>query len=188
MDGIINILLLIEGCKRQNRNSQRKLYEHYFGYAMNVALRYSKNRMEAEEILNNAFLKVFHQLDKYNPTLPFKPWLRSVLTHTAIDYYRANKNVLSFGALEPGQDIADDEGPLLIPSEETDLLPILQKLSPAYRMVFNLYVMEEYKHEEIAEILGISANASRANLTRAKQALRKLIAAQNGEHLKMKSL
>jgi RNA polymerase sigma factor (sigma-70 family) len=88
----INLKLILDGCLRRNRNSQRKLYEYFFGYGMNVCLRYAKNRQEAEEILNNAFLKIFTNLDKYDPAYPFRTWLRRILINSAVDYFRATRN------------------------------------------------------------------------------------------------
>jgi RNA polymerase sigma factor (sigma-70 family) len=96
LENNINITLIVEGCRRSNRNSQRKLFEHFFAYAMSVCLRYAKNREEAEEILNNVFLKVFRFIDKYDSEYPFRIWLRKILINTSIDYHRANHKHLSF--------------------------------------------------------------------------------------------
>ena len=174
IDRSINIQLIVKGCHENNRNSQRKLFEHFFAYGMNICLRYTKNREEAEEILNSGFLKVFRFIDKYDSAYPFRFWLRKILVNTAVDYYRAHHKQPAFLELKPAVDVADDASfPILNPNE--DVLPILQQLSPTYRLVFNLYVMEGYKHDEIAEMLDISASASRSNLTRAKNRLRQII-------------
>ena len=95
---------------------------------------------------------------------PFRFWLRKILVNTAIDYYRANQKYPRFLELKTTGDVATEELPLPEIGPETDVLPILQQLSPVYRMVFNLYIMEEYKHDEIAEMLDISSSASRSNL------------------------
>ena len=161
------------------------LYEHFFGYGMNIGLRYSKNREEAEEVLNNAFLKVFTHFDKYDPTLPFRTWLRRILINSAIDYFRANQKYPVLLELHTSNDVSDESLPMphLAPGE--DMLPIVQELPPAYRMVFNLYVMEEYSHDEIGELLGISASASRSNLARAKEKLRAMLLKKSPKALKM---
>ncbi|MEK7256556.1 MAG: RNA polymerase sigma factor [Bacteroidota bacterium] len=171
----INIQLLLQGCLQGNRQSQRKLYEHFYGYAMNVCLRYSKNQREAAEVLNDAFLKVFTHLDRYDASYPFRAWLRRILINAAIDYYRKHHRVPDPVELTLSADRADEDLPLpqILPGE--DVLPLLQKLPPAYRMVFNLHVMEEFKHHEIAEMLGISAATSRSNFLRAKQKLREIL-------------
>ena len=171
----INLKLILEGCRQGNRSSQRRLYEHFFGYGMSVCLRYSRHREEAEEVLNNAFLKVFNNLDKYDPAFPFRTWLRRILINSAVDYFRANQKYPVLLELYAAPELSDDPLPLPALSPGEDVLPILQALSPAYRMVFNLSVMEGYPHDEIGEILGISASASRSNLTRAKEKLREIL-------------
>ena len=171
----INIQLIIEGCKRGNRNSQRILFEQYAGYGMSICLRYAKNREEAEEILNNGFLKTLNKIEQYDTQYPFQVWLRKIMINTAVDYHRANKNQLTFLELQPNNSKSVEDTPMPMLSPNEDVLPILQQLSPAYRMVFNLSVMEGYKHDEIAEMLGISAGASRSNLARAKEKLRAIV-------------
>jgi RNA polymerase sigma-70 factor (ECF subfamily) len=167
--------LLLQGCRRGNRNSQRKLYEHFYGYAMSICLRYSKNREEAAEILNDAFYKALTRLDQFDPAQPFKAWLRRILINSAIDYYRKNYKLPAHLELSAAADVADAEMPLPQIAPGEDLLPVLQQLSPAYRMVFNLFVMEGYKHAEIAEMLSISVGTSQSNLVRAVQKLRALM-------------
>jgi len=181
----INIRLLIEGCRKNNRASQRKLYEHFYGYGINIALRYTKNTIEAEEILNDAFLNVFLNLDKYDSQYPFKPWLRKILINSAIDYFRKfQKHQLTFTTEEVPEQI-DLESSTTVGSEE-DVLPIIQQLSPKYRMVFNLYVIEGYKHHEIADMLQISVGTSKSNLARAKKKLKELWFENNPEQVKLK--
>lgn len=180
----LNLKLLLEGCLRNNRNSQRKLYEHFYGYGMNICLRYARNREEALEMLNDGFLKVFGKLNYYDPAYPFKGWLRRILINAAIDYHRLHhKQPPHLELLDAGA-LADDEAPLPTISPDEDLLPIIQQLPPGYRMVFNLYVMEGYKHHEIAELLGISVGTSKSNLLRAKEKLRILLENKGGKMAK----
>ncbi len=171
----INIQLLIQGCKQNNRNSQRRLFEHFAGYALSICLRYTKNRAEAEEIINTGFLKIFNHIDQYDSTFPFRVWLRRIMINAAIDYHRANKASFTLLELRPEMEVAIEELPLPMLSPEEDVLPILQQLPEAYRIVFNLYVLEEYKHKEIAKLLGITESTSRSNLARAKEKLRTLM-------------
>jgi RNA polymerase sigma-70 factor (ECF subfamily) len=172
----VNLQLVLEGCRKQNPMSQRKLYEYYYGFAMHLALRYGKNKDEALEILNDGFLKVFRNIDRYDNKYPFKAWLHRVIVNAGIDYYRAQKNQFSFLELVDGH-AEMENGEEVFPSisPEEDMLPIIQELPPAYRMVFNLYVMEEYKHHEIAELLGISIGTSKSNLARAKAKIKHAI-------------
>jgi len=171
----LNLTLILQGCRRGNRNSQRKLYEHFHGYGLNICLRYAKNREEAVEILNDAFLKTFTNLDKYDVAFPFKGWLRRILINSAIDYHRKNSKLVKCLEINAAREVAHEEMPMPTLSPNEDVLPILQKLSPEYRLVFNLFVMEDYKHHEIAALLGISVSTSRSNLVRAKQKLRILL-------------
>lgn len=171
-DELDNILL---GCRENNRNSQRQLYERFYGYAMNVCLRFAWQPVEAKEILNDAFFKVFTRLDRYDPSLPFRSWFRRILINSAIDHFRkyhAQPATLDLMSVE-GQMAEEMPLPALLPDE--DVLPILGQLSPAYRMVFNLYVIEEYPHRDIARMLGIDERTSRSNLARAKEKIRALI-------------
>lgn len=180
-----DLLPVLQGCQKGNLNSQRRLYEQFYGYAMSISLRYSKGRDEAVEILNDAFLKVFNHLDKYDTAYPFKVWLRRIVINAAIDYHRKNKNLTHTLDLASAAELAAEEMPLPKLSKDEDVLPILQKLSPAYRMVFNLYVLEGYAHQEIAELLGIDARTSRSNLVRATQNLRALMTKKNFDAAKL---
>lgn len=172
-------LHLIEECFLEKRKSQRALYEKFYGYGMSISLRYSNNRRDATEILNDSFLKVFTNLKRYDKSLPFKAWLRRIIINTSIDHFRKNErsvhqltNDVAF--VDTGTDIPVDHS--------IDVLPLLQKISPQYRIVFNLYVMEEYKHNEISEMLSISEGTSRSNLLRAKAKLKELIIKQYEEN------
>ena len=183
----------IEGCRRSNLNCQRSLYELYYGYGLSMALRYAYNREEAVEILNDAFIKVFSKLHQYNIEQPFKPWFRRILIHSSIDYHRAQHKFPTPIDIDSVIYLLEDELPLPVLSSEEDALPMVQALPPQYRMVFNLYVMEEYDHKEIAAMLGITESTSRANLARAKEKLRDMLVhrlPKNGQStpIKYKSL
>ena len=172
----INLQQILDGCRRGERDAQRRLYEHFFPYGMSICLRYSKNRDDARGIFNDGLLKVFSRLDQFDPNFRFEGWLRTILIRTAIDHHRSQHRFPEPLGLDSLPELIDDGPPMpqILPGE--DLLPILQKLSPAYRVTFNLYVMEDYRHHEIAEMLGISVSASRSNLARAKQQLLLLLA------------
>jgi len=165
--------LLIEGCKKRDRESQRLLYKHYYAYAMSICTRYSRTREEAREILNDGFMKVFSKIDQYNPETSFQGWLRRTMINTAIDHYR--KEVKHYNQVS----IHDDESSVSIPVipeddlAHQDLVSLIQQLSPAYRAVFNLYVVDGHNHKEISKILGISEGTSKSNLLKAREVLRK---------------
>ncbi len=184
---------MIVGCRSSNLNSQRSLYEQYYGYGLAICLRYAHNREEAVEILNDAFLKVFSKLDQYHIEQPFKPWLRRILIHSAIDYHRAQHKFPIPIDIESVYYLEADELPMPVLSPNEDALPLVQALPPQYRIVFNLFVMEEYDHKDIAAMLGISESTSRANLVRAKQKLREMLVGrlpkrESLTNLKLKSL
>ena len=170
----VHIQLLIRGCQQNNRQSQKRLYEYFYGYVLNVALRYSRNREEAVEVLNDAFYKAFKNIDKYDPAYPFKTWIRRITVNAAIDYHRKYHSKAKEVPIEYNTQQQVTEEMDIFLDKDFDSLPILQKLSPAYRMVFSLFVIEEYKHHEIAEMLNISASTSRSNLLRAKKQLKKI--------------
>lgn len=178
----INLQLVIEGCRNDNPHSQRKLYEHFYGYGMSICLRYAKNDKQAEEILNDGFLHVFRHLDQYDPDFPFKYWLRQILINAAVDYFRRHQRYYRMFRTEAALEKTPEEGYAPVIDNEDDVLPILQKLPPAYRLVFNLYVIDEYKHHEIAQLLGISVGTSKSNLARAKASLRRLLSKKQNKH------
>ena len=169
----INFRLILQGCKEKNPSSQERLYKHFYGYGMHVALRYTKTKREAEEILNDAFLKVFNNIDQFDTGFPFKSWFRKVVVNTAVDSFRKHKKYNEmFSSIEPNVDSISDELYDFTIDKTEDVLPIIQELPPAYRMVFNLYVMEGFKHQEIAKMLNISVGTSKSNLSRAKEKLK----------------
>ena len=180
MPAHFDISTILDGCRRGDRNSQRKLYEHFYGYGMSICLRYAHDKGEAAEILNEGFFKALRNILQYDAGKPFRFWLRQIFVHTAIDHFRKRHNIPVPEELTLLHCLETDEMTDFEIDPDEDVLPILQKLSPAYRTVFNLYVMEEYSHAEIAAMLGISAAASRSNLTRAKEQLREIWLKEHG--------
>ncbi|MFD2571345.1 RNA polymerase sigma factor [Spirosoma soli] len=167
---------LLAGCLRNHRQSQELLYRQFYGYAMSVCLRYAPTREGALEVLNDGFLKVFTRLDQYDPEQPFKGWLRRILINAAIDHYRQEVRHHNHEAVEQAEQTAvSQSADAYSQLAHEDLLAMIQRLSPAYRLVFNLYVMDGFTHEEIAGQLGISVGASKSNLARARENLRLLL-------------
>lgn len=182
MDDPAQLDAIIDGCLRGNRESQKMLYQHYYGYAMSVCLRYSKSREESREILNDGFMKVFTRLGLRDIKSSFKSWLRKILINSAIDHYR--KNSKHYNHEEVAESIAwtpyhqtDAIGDL----SYTELIAMVQHLSPAYRTVFNLYVIDGFTHEEIANQLEISIGASKSNLFKAREHLKEFFIKNNIE-------
>lgn len=137
-------------------------------------MRYAKSKMEAQEILNDGFLKVFMKIEKYDVEKSFKGWLRRILINTALDNYRKYSKhyyLQDITSIPDVQDNTDVQAQLAY----EDLLAIIQQLSPAYRTIFNLHVIDGFKHEEIAEKLNISVGTSKSNLSKARENIRILI-------------
>ncbi len=174
----INLELILDGCRRGNRASQMKLYELYYSYAMAVCLPYARSREEAEEMVNDGFMKVFTRLDQYDGNMPFKPWLRRVMINTAIDYHRKHHKLDRFDELQDyhARELSPITNDALENLEYEDVIRLLQQLTPGYRAVFVLYVLEGYSHQDIAEELGISVGASKSNLAKARRKLQELLA------------
>lgn len=166
---------ILAGCLRNHRKSQELLYRQFYGYAMGICLRYAPTRDHATEVLNDGFLKVFTRLDQYDPAQPFKGWLRRILINAAIDHYRQEVRH-QHEMIEPVEQTAVSQLPnALSQLAHDDLMELIQRLSPAYRLVFNLYVMDGFTHEEIAGQLGISVGTSKSNLARARENLRQIV-------------
>lgn len=162
---------LLRGCLDENREAQRKLYRLFYGYAMSICIRYSKDAEEAKDVLNDGFLKVFTKLQQYDSKKPFKGWVRRIMINTALDNYRHNLKHYNLADIE-NADPAADTFDVLKKMDYEYLISLVQELSPAYRAVFNLYAIDGYTHEEIGEILGISPGTSKSNLAKARANLR----------------
>lgn len=168
---------LLKACKREERLAQKELYRQFYGYAMSVTLRYADDENEAIEIANDAFLKVFMNLNRYDNSLPFKPWFRRILINTAINQVKKKRRFKWTQLMDAEFDIPSTEDILARIGFE-ELMKMVRSLSLAYRTVFNMFVIDGYTHEEIATILGISVGTSKSNLSKARQKLRQLLIEQ----------
>jgi RNA polymerase sigma-70 factor (ECF subfamily) len=162
---------LIERCINNDVVAQELLYRRYASKMFGVCLRYASNKMEAEDILQEGFIKVFANLKNYRGEGSFEGWIRKTMVNTAINHYRKNLRYFQNIDIE-SVDIHDtfDKNGLSSLTEE-ELLKLVQELPQGYRMVFNLYVIEGYSHKEIAEQLNISENTSKSQLSRARGVL-----------------
>jgi RNA polymerase sigma factor (sigma-70 family) len=176
------IAALLNGCRNNDRNSQKELYYILRGFAMKICYRYSSHTEESEEIMNEAFVKLFKKLDQFDEfrqedsLLSLKGWFKRILVNTCIDHYRKNRSAVSGHILSEESDKLPDhsENGLDILSYK-EIINAIKLLSPAYRTVFNLFVIEGLSHEEISKKLGISVGASKSNLSKARDNLRKLL-------------
>jgi RNA polymerase sigma factor (sigma-70 family) len=166
--------LLIQGCKNKDSESQRLLYQHYYSYALSICMRYSRNMAEAREVVNDGFMKVFAKIDQYQQDAPFKGWLRKIMINASIDQYRKELKHQHHAAIEVAANSFVQEEAITHLSHE-ELIGLVQQLSPAYRTIFNLYVIDGYTHEEISKMIGISRGTSKSNLMKARENLRSML-------------
>ncbi len=173
---------LIDGCLAGERKSQQRVYEVFYGKMMAICLRYTKNHDQAKDILQDGFIKVFRNLGEFNRSGSFEGWVRRIMVNTAIDHFRrAKHSYLLLGedrSMEEFEDIPEEsteEQAAWAEVKPADVINAMQKLTPAYRTVFNLYVFEEMTHKEIAETLDINIGTSKSNLAKAKANLKQLL-------------
>lgn len=165
---------LIEAVLRNERWAQKTLYEDYYGVLMPLCMRYADSDKEAEDILHDSFIKIFKNIEKYDPGTSLKNWMVKIVVNTAIDNFRRREskktveldNVYSLKTKEPN-------ALQIITAEE--IINAMQKLTHIYRVVFNMFVVEGYNHKEIAESLNISESTSRSNLVKARKKLKEIL-------------
>ncbi len=170
---------IVEKCKAGDKKAFALLYKMHAPKMLGVCIRYAKTREEAEDMLQEGFVKLFQKINTFNGSGSFEGWLRRVIVNTAINYYKSqikhnqtinvDNNDLSFVKNEPDNEIDSTEIP------QGKLLEMIQQLPQGYKMVFNLYVMDGYQHQEIASILNISVNTSKSQLSKARKMLRRKV-------------
>lgn len=169
---------LIQSCKQGNPLAQKQLYEKYSRKMMGVCLRYAGNRDEAQDILQDGFIKLFEKLETFSGTGSFEGWMRRIFVNTALDHLRRNKqerNLLDIddvGFFLSVKELVTDE----IAAE--DLMKILQSIPIGYRTVFNLFAIEGYSHKEIGDMLGITESTSKSQYSRARDFLKNILEKQ----------
>lgn len=160
---------LIDKCKNNDRDAQAHLYSLYAKKLYATSLKYSRNKLEAEDSLQDSFMVIFEKISQYNFKGSFEGWLRRITVNTVLQKYRSK------GAFEVISDRVLEERPVTVYEEDVSLdflLSIVQELPDRYRLVFNLYVLDDYSHQEIAEMLNISQGTSKSNLARARMILK----------------
>lgn len=176
---------LIDGCLKGDRRSQQAIHKLFYGKMKAVCMRYTRDSDQAMDVLQEGFLKVFNNLEKYTGVGTFEGWMRRIMVNLSIDRFRRLKHDLvllgeqndienwSGGTDEESDDSDENEEIYDITPEQ--IIDAMQQLTPAYRTVFNLYVYEDYTHQDIAEALGISVGTSKSNYAKAKKNMRKLL-------------
>jgi RNA polymerase sigma factor (sigma-70 family) len=170
---------IIQGCIRGNSSSQKIIYQKFYGKMLGICMRYSKDREEARDILQDGFLKVFTNIRYYEGKGSFEGWVRKIIMNTSLDYVRKRKHLIQFTDSE----YDDKNAELLVEEENNDYLNIsakeimeaIQQLPIGYRTVFNMFVVDGFSHQEIAEQLEINIGTSKSNLSKAKMNLKKIL-------------
>lgn len=173
----VSLSQLIKGCIKGKRVAQKQLYNLYSPKMFGVCRRYSKDYHEAEDLLQEGFIKVFNNIHKFRGDGSFEGWVRRIFVNTAIEHYRKgnqlyliNENIISYVEVEDNNAISK----LAV----DDIMKLVNGLSPGYRTVFNLFAIEGYSHKEIASMLGISEGTSKSQLARARFVLKEALIKQ----------
>jgi RNA polymerase sigma-70 factor (ECF subfamily) len=176
---------LIDGCLKGDRRSQQAIHKMFYGKMKAVCMRYTRDSDQAMDVLQEGFLKVFNNLEKYTGVGTFEGWIRRIMVNLSIDRFRRLKHDLVLlgeqndienwgGETEEDSDDSDENEEIYDITPE-QIIDAMQQLTPAYRTVFNLYVYEDYTHQDIAEALGISVGTSKSNYAKAKKNMKKLL-------------
>lgn len=171
----------IQQCCVNNRESQKKIYESFYGYTITICQRYANNYDDSLEILNDGFLKIFKKIDSYRPAFAdevssFKGWIRKIMMYTAVDHFRRSQRRAK--TIQVSAEAVDrrEEGENAIDRMSyREITRFIQRVTPGYRMVLNLYAIEGFTHEEISKRLGISIGTSKSNLAKGRRQLKKLL-------------
>ncbi|MBT8271700.1 MAG: RNA polymerase sigma factor [Flavobacteriaceae bacterium] len=168
----MSLKLLIEKCKNHDTNAQSELYKLFSRKMFSLCLKYSRNRTEAEDVLQDSFLTIFEKIGQYQEKGSFEGWMKRIVINTALQRYRG-QSVLNIVDEAKIEDVSV--------SVETDdlsldfLLRCIQELPDRYRLVFNLYVLDGYSHKQIATMLDITTGTTKSNLARARMILKEKI-------------
>ena len=168
---------LINSCIAGSKAAQVELYRTYAPTMFAVCLRYANDHHSAQDFLQEGFIKVFQNIDRFKGTGSFEGWLKRIFINTAIEQLRKNKK-FAHADLDQEYQISNNDLNALDNLAVEDLLQLLKKLPEGYRTIFNLYVIEGYNHKEIADMLGISDGTSKSQLARARKTIQNLIQEQ----------
>jgi len=176
---------IIQGCVIANRQSQKEFYQLYYGFAMGICMRYCNTHDDAMEVVNDGFIKIFRTLPQFEPRhdnfeASLMGWMKSIIINTSIDHFRKNKNNYLVGDIkEEHQEMSDADASAIDRMSYKEIMELVQRLSPGYRTVFNLHVIDGFKHEEIAGQLNISVGTSKSNLAKARVNIQKMLKEAN---------
>lgn len=162
-------------CQTGDRKSQEMLYSRTSSKMLAICMRYAKDQFEAEDMMQTGYVKVFRKIDNYRGEGSFEGWIRRIMVHTSIEFYRKNLRSLNVVDIDETHEQMASTSFDMSSINVKDLMRLIQNLSNGYRMVFNMYAIEGYSHKEIAEELGITEGASKSQLSRARAILREQV-------------
>jgi RNA polymerase sigma factor (sigma-70 family) len=176
-----SVVHIVQGCVKADREFQKTFYKMYYGFSMAICMRYCNAKDDAMEVVNDGFMKIYRELHNFKPAYEnyetsLKGWMRSIMVNTAIDHFRKNnKNHFLVEIKDDHLETIDVHETAINKLSYKEIMDVVRRLSPAYRIVFSLYVIEGYKHEEIAEQLNIAIGTSKSNLAKAKMNIQKML-------------
>ncbi len=168
-----NEIELVIGCQRNDPKAQEAFYNLYKGKLLGVCRRYARTAMEAEDIFQEAFIKIFNKINDLQKPESVSFWVKSLVERTAIDHYRQNVNSRQLTDYQEIEEYSDHDISVISTLSHEEIIQIINQLPDGYRMVVNMYLIDGYEHREIAQLLGISEGTSKSQLSRAKAILRK---------------
>ncbi len=163
---------IVRGCQKNNRQKQAELYQMFASKMFGLCLRYAGNQFDAQDLMQEGFVKVFEHIRKYKWKGSLEGWMKRIFINLALDKYRSRINHLSVEEIQENNDLENREASALDNISEREILELIKQLPDQYRLVFNLYVIEGHSHQEIGKILNIGESTSRSNLARAKLLLK----------------
>ncbi len=168
---------IVKGCKERDERAFELLYKKYYRMLLGIAMRYSKDKMEAEDVLQDAFIRVFNSIDAFSEKGSFEGWLKRIVQNTAINNYRKNlKHNLYVDLADKENELMEDSFPELLGGFEVkDIVVMLNAMPDGYRVVMNLYYIDGYSHREISAMLGITEGTSKSQLFKARAFMKDLI-------------
>ncbi len=169
---------LVKGCGEGNRESQRELYRRYSAAMLMVCIRYSKNREDAEDILQEAFIKVFKNIRNFKQKSTLGYWIKRIVVNTALNFQRGKLYLFPMVELDDQSEVTISDQAISNCGLE-ELTKMIQKLPVGCQVIFNLYAIEGYNHREIAEMLKISEGTSKSQYARARTLMKQLISQAN---------
>ncbi|HAQ37959.1 MAG TPA: RNA polymerase subunit sigma-70 [Saprospirales bacterium] len=170
---------LLLAIQRKERWAMRKLYEDNYRLFRSVCMRYAQNEEDAQDIIHDGFIKIFKNISKYQSGSSLISWMKRIMVNSSIDHYREKKRKQT-EEITPIIHLRTDKVDVISSMSEKEIIDALRLLSPTYRTVFNMFVVEGYSHREIADSLNITESTSRSNLVKARNKLKEILLSKDG--------